>query len=943
MIISTEGLPKASHDVIFGGSSELVKHKKGERKMNRKLVLLSIALLSMLMISAFPVKAWVYPDGHEDDAFELYGPHVAGILCKLYANEQAEWTAMDNDELDFEDWPLTAAWVEAWQDDPRFQLANYGGEAGYFILDFNNNGDLLLQNGDPNPAIDPEMGINVMTILSFRQALACMVNRTYIVDVITLGFGLPMWTPVPTYMTTFVHPDIKPGGSLENITYGGMNKDIARAEAYLNDDGFLYNPGEYAWRFYDKNGNGHYDAGEEFTLIFYSRSDSLERLEFADDYVIELTSDPIKIQVDYRPRDRAECSNKVFGAKEFHMYTGGWIFIGPDPDYLYDLHHSTMYWHPGKPPNYGDGYDALMDGYAEDIKFATTVAAGQTAAYDFQKRFADLAWSVPLWCASGIKAYRRVPVNEPGPAEWKGIVNQVGFGMNSWWTFLNLMKECEFYPPIYATYGFKTTTIDWLNPVYAEWYWDWEVLGKIYDGCAARNPYDLGLFVPQLAKTWEVGLWKDPNTQEMKSKVRITLRPDLYWQDGTPVTVADLAYTWVESVDALLEKDLIPPWWYPTVQYFRSFFIIDPLNVEILLDVQSVWAVGWVIGTVVIPKHIWKPIIDSSTQLNNIVHNPQPDPNCIGSGPFRFVQYVPEDKCELVANTPGSIVHSVTSPGYWQYCPIHVNVICEDYKNKFDPGYPNTNITLEFAAIIQNLWLNQCNSGVLDGMKYIYVDNELIESHYIMVRSNCRKTGIQMVLEIVPPPFEPTQPFGTTWHELTPEFSWMWTVIDWLDSNLNGIVDYCDWLYFIDMYGNILYAHVAGVDPLHLESDFVIFANVEVFSLPLTKCMHTVKVAFHVESPQMLDLYHPNPWICQWINVTLPIWITIKQDVGGAMYLGKVPAPDCKVDGKDIAYASSAFNTVPGMKKWSPVADITGDYKVDGKDIANIAKYYGKW
>jgi ABC-type transport system substrate-binding protein len=911
--------------------------------MNRKLILLSIALLSMLMISAFPVKAWVYPDGSEDTRFELYGPHIAGILCKLYANEQAEWTAMDNDELDFEDWPLTAAWVEAWQDDPRFQLKNYGGEAGYFILDMNKYGDLLLPNDDPNPAIDPEMGLNVMTIRSFRQALACMVNRTYIVDVITLGFGLPMYTPVPTYMTTFVHPDIKPGGSLENITYGGMNKDVARAIEYLEDDGFLYIPAEYPDRFYDKNGNDHYDVGEEFTIIFYSRSDSLERLEFADDYVIELR-DVLHICVDYRPRDRAECSNKVFGAKEFHLYTGGWIFIGPDPDYLYDLYHSTMYWHPGKPPNYGDGFDLALDFYADNIKFATTVEAGQTAAYDFQKRFAELAWAVPLWCASGVKAYRRVPVNEPGPMEWKGVVNQVGFGMNSFWTFLNLMKECEFYPPIYATYGFKTTTIDWLNPVYAEWYWDWEVLGKIYDGCAARNPYDLGIFVPQLAKEWTVGLWKDPNTQEMKSKVRITLRPDLYWQDGTPVTIADLAYTWVESVDALLEKDLIPPWWYPTVQYFRSFYIIDPLNVEILLDVQSVWAVGWVIGTVVIPKHIWKPIIDSSTQLNNIVHNPQPDPNVIGTGPFRFVQYIPEDKCELVANTPGSIVHSVTSPGYWQYYPVHVNIETTDYRVKFDPGYPNTQMNVSWNVAVRLFWLNQSTAGFVNYTANVYIDGLLYDilsswvyPHYVYEEEAWNQTTVNI-----------NNPRGSWWSRQYHGTA-RYKCVDWIDGwPFDGQLGWCDTIV-LKQYGcnNTYRGHVASFSPA---TGKMVWGNISeigrIYSDPITllsKCKHEIRIAVHINGPPMLDIEHPNPWLCQWINVTIPIWITIKQDVGGAMYLGKVPAPDCKVDGKDIAYASSAFNTVPGMKKWSPVADITGDYKVDGKDIANIAKYYGKW
>jgi ABC-type transport system substrate-binding protein len=827
-----------------------------EKKTNRTFLLSFFAILLLIfnVFVAVPVKGWVYPDGSEDTKFELYGPHVAGILCKLYVDEQAEWTAMDNDELDFEDWPLTAAWVEAWQDDPRFQLKNYGGEAGYFILDMNHYGDLLLPNGDPNPTIDAEMGINVMTILSFRQALACLVNRSYIVNDITQGFGLPMWTPVPVYMTTYVHPDIRHGGALEDLTYGGYEGDVALAEQYLNDDGFLYLPGEYPWRFYDRDQNGHYDAGEEFSLIFYARSDSLERFAFANSYVLKLTSAPINIQVDYRPRGRSECSARVFGAKEFHLYTGGWTHIGPDPDYLYDLHHSTMYWHPGNPPNYGDGYDALLDQYAEDIKFATTTPDDITATMNFQERFAELVWNVPLWCTSGVKAYRRVPVEEPGPAEWKDVVNQVGFGMNSWWTFLNLMKECEFYPPIYVNYGISIPTIESLNPIYAGWYWDWEVLGQIYGSLGRRDPYDLGILTPQSLDNWIIDVWTDPTTLEQKSKVIITLRPDLYWQDGTPITLADIKYTFKECVDALLAKGLPPPWWYATSQNVVDFYQIDPLNMKILLDVTSVWAVSWVLSTPIIPKHIWKPIIDASSPADPIVTGFQPDPNCIGSGPFRFVDYIPYDRVVLDANTPGSVVNGITSPGYWQYCPIHVKVHADDYRVRFDPGYPKIWKLVNITVMLHNLWLNQCNSGFLDGTKYVYVDGELIEAEPVILYS-------------------------------------------------------CEPAY-------------------------------EYYALNLTKCMHTVKVAFHVESPSMLDDIHPNPWLCQWINVTLPVWITYSADICGATYQGAVTAPDCKVDLKDLAMCAAAYGSYPDHQRWDSLADINQDYVVDIIDYNIIARHY---
>jgi ABC-type transport system substrate-binding protein len=825
--------------------------------VKKKLLLTASVLTLVMVISTIPAHAWVYPNGSEDTKFETYGPHVRGILIKLYNSVEDELTAMDYDSLDFEDSALPNSWVNRWQNDSRFQLKSDGGEAGYYILDINKNGNPLLPDGSENPAYFPELG-NPCSVLEFRQALAYMVNRSYITNNILSGSGLPLWTPLPAYMTTYVNSNIKPGGTLENLTYGGMQGNVTAAVAKLNAAGFLYIPQEYEWRFWDKNGDGHYQIGEEFSPIFYSRSDHRPRDDFASYFTLKLKNDPIRINVDFRSSNRIICHENVYVQKSFHFYVGGWILIGPDPDYLYDLYHSDMYWHPGSPPNYGDGKDALLDHYAEEIKFAPNVTYGTQMTMKFQERFAQLAWSVPLWSASNMKAYRRIPIEAPGSAQWKNVVNQAGFGMNSYWTFLNLMKESEFYPPIYATYGFATSTIERLNPFYSEWYWESEILNKIYDSCAARNPYDPGEWVPRLAKSWEVGTWTDQTTHQQNVKVRISLRSDLYWQDGTPISVADLAYTFVESSSELLAKGIGPPVWWPIVQFFKSYYILDPLNIEFLLSENSVWAVNWVLGTWVLPKHIWKPIVDASTPSNNIICGPQPDLNCIGSGPFRFVEYVSGVHVILNANTRSSVVHGITSPGYWQYCPVYVVVHTSDYRVKLDLGYPNTVGMFNFTVLLNNLWLNQSSSGILIVSRYIYVDNSLIQEAHNIPLLSCQPQ----------------------------------------EKNLQ---------------------------------------------LLLTKCRHEIKVAVHIDGPAMLDAVHLDPWICQWINVTLPVWITIKQDIGGAFYQGAVVAPDCKVDGKDIAFASSAFNTVPGMPRWNSVADITGDYKVDGKDLANIARFFGKW
>jgi hypothetical protein len=50
---------------------------------------------------------------------------------------------------------------------------------------------------------------------------------------------------------------------------------------------------------------------------------------------------------------------------------------------------------------------------------------------------------------------------------------------------------------------------------------------------------------------------------------------------------------------------------------------------------------------------------------------------------------------------------------------------------------------------------------------------------------------------------------------------------------------------------------------------------------------------------------------------------------------------DNKTDGKDVAWASLAYGTVPRDPRWDPRADVDINKKVDGKDIAIIAGNFG--
>jgi ABC-type transport system substrate-binding protein len=835
--------------------------------------LLSVLLLGILAVTIVPTYGWVIPPNPagEDYKYELYGPHVKGIVIKIYATATAEWNAMDAGQLDLEDWALDAAHATAWSTaNGPITEANYGGEDGYYLLDINNNATFT-------PADNVTGTYNPTSSLALRQAIAACCNRSDVVS-FTGGFALPMYTMVPPYMGGYINTGIAPGQAYDALTYGGYNGNLTLANAILDAGGFPWNPA-HTVRLDSHNGNA------TLNLIFYSRGG--DRGIFGNHLNVALNA--AGIGTTYHSNvPRSEVTGPVFAQEYFNLYTGGWTGIGPDPDYLDDLYTGKNYYHPGSPPNYCNVNFPETNANGSTIKLASSLAVGLAATLDFQYWFAFHCASVPLWCYTGFKAYKNVPVEAGATGNWTHLVNQLGVGVNSWWSTLNMYENGNLYPPNFTYYGFSST-ITSLNMIYAQWYWDFEVLGRIYDCGARRDPMTVASWVPQLYKSWTIGTWNDPSAGgATKTAVTITLRPDVYWSDGQPFTVADVYYTLVEISKDLLAKGFPPPSWWPIVQYIRSVEIIDDYNIQILLDVNSLWAAGWVIGSVIVPKHIWKPIVDASISPTNnpVVQGTTPDPNIIGSGPFRWESGTGEtvgDTIVMVANTPGSIVNGITSPGYYFYNPVYVDI-------NPDNGYSKINLAPADASVVANITISARNlyqGGTLDGDKYVYV-NGVLQAGYPHL-------GVTL------PPVQP-----------------------WNTSNP----------YPADPAG------AAHVETLHLN-----FSQAS---------LNFVKAAFKVTGPSTLPDGEANPWLGTWVNVTLPIWATQKMDIAGTtLYdvLGysaypswlknDAPAPDLKVDGKDISKPAHAFGTVPGDSRWNTVADVSKDFKVDGKDIALVALQFG--
>jgi ABC-type transport system substrate-binding protein len=895
-------------------------------------------MFAVLLLPVAPVTAWSYNDGTPDDQlFESFGPRADKLLIKLYSSEVPEWEGLAAHEIDITDWPLDAEYYNLFQSDEinpatglpyneTINVLSYGAEFGLFILDINNNPNEYLGN-PPDPAYLNPVYPNPTSVKEMRQAIAHLVDRTWLETIIGPGFYFPVYTPVPPCYGGFAHPEIVPGGALDALTYPYSR---AAAEALLDAAGFKMNP-TTGWRYWDRDGDDVEDPDEYLELKFFIRQEHDHRREFGTNLVGELEAVGVRVNAVYGTISAAWY--QVFQDKDFNLYTGGWS-LGADPDHLI-LWNWDFYWHPGFCYNYGGANNATFNDASYGVMYANTVDEARTWAWLAQEAFAGDALSVPLWSYSAAKAVSRYYTGDNamtpiGDGEdkyrgqyWEGMVNVPGYGVDSGSTFLNMHPqgyERGDGENMTIRWAFKTTDIRMFNPVYAEWLWDWNVLGLVYfDSLLSRNPYDLSQFTPWLASSFEVGTYEHP-IYGTCTKAVFTLRPDATWMDGTPITIADIEYTFVQMKYDLEARGLPPPWWIGNVENIISFSILDPYNFEVLLDVKSVWAIGWIGGNIILPKHVWKPLICGPDDIpgtpddpsDDIVHGSIPEPNMIGSGPWRFEEYVEFSHIRFTANTAGSTVTTshpgstpITSPyGWWRFYPVDSIVYVNEFPYCAKIPY-DSSCTLNSTDLL--LWF---------------------DSNVALNKSVDLKPGPNAIMEF------------RAGRSITILEDSTFNFLETAKIELNGIqLDPISGQYEFAQGDHIHFITSAKVE-------FQSGANIRIFEVEKN-------LQPQVPNSDLIDTILKVVEGIIEIKVTIKLlglikdpgtilWFTIREDIIGSIYYDPdLPAPDFKVNLLDVAYAAAAFGAYPGHERWNPVCDISGDYKIDIVDVANIAAKFG--
>jgi ABC-type transport system substrate-binding protein len=907
-----------------------------------------------MALTIVPTFQWVYQDDTPADTkFEKFGPRADRLLIKLYSGQVPLFEALTTGEIDIANLELSEATYNELVNPPLNETMNIiscGTGNWFYMLDINNNGNEYLGN-PPDPAYPNPVYPNPCSVTSFRQAIAHLVDRN-----LFNKFLIPIYAPLPPSVWSNQPPNPYP-----------YNR--TKAEDLLDADGFPVNPAT-GWRYWDRNGNGVEDPNERLELKFFIRSDDSLRRDFGTVLVSELNAVGIRVNAIYGTFSAAWY--QVFNDKDFHLYTG--IYYADSLEFLQTF-ISNYYWHPGFCPNFNGINDPTYDYYAYGVSFANTWEEAKQYASLAIEIFLNKSFKVPLWGRLLSKAmYRRytggndgTPVT-PDDGEnkyrgqyWQGVVNISGQCIDNFFTFLNMHPtnyeygDCE---NMTIRYGLPITNIMSFNPLYAEWSNSWLVLNLIYDKLIRRNPYNPYDWMPWMVKNYSIGTYDHP-IYGLCSKIHFTLRTDIYWNDGTPLTIADIEYTFVEMKHDLEARGLPPPWWIRSIETILSFSTLDPYNFEVLFDVKSIWTLTWIAEVPILPKHVWKPIICGPDGIPGTPDDPPPefvlgfapDPDLVGSGPWRLVEYVEFSHVLLAANKrsytiqtnlPGS--QPIHSPfGYFRYYPLNENIHITspgyEYSHKLPP-----NFTAEFSITMK----------------------DMIREHEIFENVSSVNLG---------------NPIGSFWHKTWPTSSPSLECSSWMDDGdgqlspddiilLTPIVQpdtILYWYYIEDMWLDTTTDpptwHIQAIRTIIAEKTLTIddlATSTETVHLkPYTPHeqsyiggfkagLHFMKLSGHMLEPE------PDTWRlrCILVNYTFPFWVTIKEDICGSTlyddlgypdypYKPQLQSPDIKINIFDVAKAASAFGSYPGHPRWNPICDIDGDYMIDIVDIANIAAKFG--
>lgn len=200
--------------------------------------------------------------------------------------------------------------------------------------------------------------------------------------------------------------------------------------------------------------------------------------------------------------------------------------------------------------------------------------------------------------------------------------------------------------------------VDSFNPFLGIEVESYEMWALTYDYLVDFSPEDLSL-QPSLATEWE--------SSDDGLEWRFTIRDDVTWSDGEPLTADDLAFTYSRVLGKGPESATWKSWLAGVTE------VEAPDDTTLVMTLSRPNSVLPMVPIPIVPQHVWSEV--TGEQMKSFAAEPTDGEPVVGSGPFRLVE----------GTAGGSTYRFEANPDYWNGAPHVDEVVFRVFKSE-DPA-----------------------------------------------------------------------------------------------------------------------------------------------------------------------------------------------------------------------------------------------------------------
>jgi peptide/nickel transport system substrate-binding protein len=190
-----------------------------------------------------------------------------------------------------------------------------------------------------------------------------------------------------------------------------------------------------------------------------------------------------------------------------------------------------------------------------------------------------------------------------------------------------IFEELRPHPRVNQLIISSSGDASFLNPILAQDVTSSDINSLIFNGLIKYNR-NLDGFVGDLAESWKLNIGPEPD-------ITFFLRRGVLWQDGKEFTANDVKFTYDKIMDPKTNTVR-----RSSYEWVKKAEALDPYTFRVTYKQPfSPGLESWSIGT--IPEHLLRDV-----DINAAPFNRHP----IGTGPFRFVEWLSDEKIVLEAN-----------------------------------------------------------------------------------------------------------------------------------------------------------------------------------------------------------------------------------------------------------------------------------------------------